>query len=348
MNIDRFLAENRPTWDRLGALTIGARRRRDLSGAELEELVALYQRTSGHLSHAQVAFPDPSVLSELSVLVSGSSAVIYGARSGRRPAVGTFLTTTFPAAVWHVRRLLLLATALTLGPALAVGLWIANSSAARSSSAPAAVRQAYVNHDFAAYYSSEPASAFATEVYTNNVRVSAEAFASGVAFGIPSALLLVQNGASIGNAGGLFAAAGQQDKFWGLILPHGLIETTSVILAGAAGLRLGATVIDPGDRTRGTALAEEGRRTVVLLIGVVLTLAVAGAIEGFVTGSGLPTVVRVGLGVAVEVAFLAWVGLLGPRAAEAGYSGRLGELADGGASPHRVAESAGRWYVRLP
>ena len=119
---------------------------------------------------------------------------------------------------------------------------------------------------------------------------------------------------------------GQQGKFWGLILPHGLIETTSVILAGAAGLRLGVTVIDPGDRTRGRALAEEGRRTVVLLFGVVLTLAVAGAIEGFVTGSGLPTVVRVGLGVAVEIVFFAWVGLLGPRAAEAGYSGRLGEV----------------------
>jgi hypothetical protein len=86
------------------------------------------------------------------------------------------------------------------------------------------------------------------------------------------------------------------------------------------------TLIDPGDRKRGRALAEEGRRTVVLLFGVALTLAVAGAIEGFVTGSGLPTVVRVGLGVAVEIVFFAWVGLLGPRAAAAGYTGRLGEL----------------------
>ncbi|MDQ2726324.1 MAG: stage II sporulation protein M [Actinomycetota bacterium] len=326
MDIDRFLAENRPAWDRLRQLTTRARRQRNLSGTELEELVDLYQRASGHLSHAQVAFADPAVLSELSVLVGGSSAVIYGTRSGQRPRIGSFFTTTFPAAFWHVRRLFVLAAALTLGPALAVGLWIANSSAARSASAPAAVRQAYVNHDFAAYYSSEPAGAFATQVYTNNVRVAAEAFAGGVVFGIPTAFLLVENGANLGSATGLFAAAGQQGKFWGLILPHGLIETTSVILAGAAGLRLGVTVIDPGDRKRGRALAEEGRRTVVLLFGVVLTLAVAGAIEGFVTGSGLPTAVRVGLGVAVEIVFFAWVGLLGPGAAEAGYTGRLGEL----------------------
>lgn len=300
-----------------------------MTGPELEELVALYQRTSGHLSHAQTVLPDPAVLNELSVLVAGSSGVIYGTRRGRRPQIGPFFTITFPAAVWHVRRLFILAAALTLGPAVAVGLWFANSPAALAASAPAAVRQAYVNHDFAAYYSSEPATAFATQVYTNNVRVSAEAFAFGIAFGVPTTYVLVANGASLGSAAGLFAAAGQQGKFFGLILPHGLIETTSVILAGAAGLRLGASVISPGDRRRTAALAEEGRRTIVLLFGVAITLAVAGFIEGFVTGSGLSTVIRVGMGVAVEVVFFAWVVLLGRRAAADGYTGQLGETVPG-------------------
>lgn len=324
-DIDRFLVDNRPTWQRLRVLTDRARRHRNLSGPDLEDLVSLYQRTSGHLSHAQVALPDPSLISELSMLVAGSSAVIYSTRSGFRPRIGSFFTTTFPAAVWHVRRLFALAAVLTLGPAVAVGLWLATSPAALSATAPAALRQAYVNHDFAGYYRSEPASAFASQVYTNNVQVAAEAFAGGIGFGIPTTLLLVQNGASIGSAAGLFGAAGQQGKFWGLILPHGLIETTSVILAGAAGLRLGATMIDPGDRKRTTALAEEGGRAVVLLIGVALTLAVAGSIEGFVTGSSLPTVIRVGLGVSVEVVFLVWVAVLGRRAADDGYTGRLGE-----------------------
>lgn len=325
MEIDQFLAEHRATWHRLGLLTDRARRRRDLSGAEIEELVALYQRTAGHLSHAQGAFADPALAGELSVLVARSSAVIYGSRGGRRAHVAGFFAVTFPAAVWHVRRLFALAAALTLGPAVAVGLWFANSPAALAASAPAAVRQAYVTHDFAAYYSSEPAGAFASQVYTNNVRVAGSAFASGVAFGLPTAYLLVDNGANLGTAAGLFAAAGQQSRFWGLILPHGLIETTSVILAGAAGLRLGATLIAPGDRKRTTALADEGRRAVVLVIGVGLTLAVAGVIEGFVTGSSLPTWVRVGVGVGVELAFVAWVGLLGPKAADEGHTGRMGE-----------------------
>jgi hypothetical protein len=54
-------------------------------------------------------------------------------------------------------------------------------------------------------------------------------------------------------------------------------------------------------------LSQEGPRATVLVLGTVLTLAVAGSIEGFVTGSALPTAVRVGIGVSVEIAFLTWV-----------------------------------------
>ena len=103
---------------------------------------------------------------------------------------------------------------------------------------------------------------------------------------------------------GLFHAAGQAPKFLGLILPHGLLELTAVCVAGAAGLRLGWTIIDPGDRPRGVALAEEARQAMVIVLGLVVVFAAAGIIEGFVTGSALPTFVRVGIGVAAEVGFL--------------------------------------------
>src|SRR3954454_22144804 len=90
----------------------------------------------------------------------------------------------------------------------------------------------------------------------------------------------------------------------GFLIPRALIELTSVVIAGAAGLRLGWSIVDPGDRPRRDALQEEGRRAVVLVFGTVCTLLVAGTIEGFVTGSALPTSVRGGIGVTVEVSFL--------------------------------------------
>jgi uncharacterized membrane protein SpoIIM required for sporulation len=326
MDIDRFLASHGPSWARLGDLTkrAGGGGNR-LSADELDELICLYQRTSAHLSYAQTNFSDPGLVARLSQLVAGAGAVIYGSRPRTWRSFGQFFTTTLPAALWRLRGAVLISALLTFGPALAVGAWLANSPRAIDATAPAAVREAYVNEDFASYYSSQPAAAFATEVYTNNVRVAATAFAGGILACVPTMYLLVTNGASLGQAAGLFTAAGQWTKFWGLILPHGLIELTSVVIAGAAGLRLGWAVIDPGDRTRAAAVADEGRRAVVIVLGTVLTLLVAGLIEGFVTGSGLPTGLRVALGVAVEVTFLAYAVILGRSAAARGYTGALGE-----------------------
>ena len=167
------------------------------------------------------------------------------------------------------------------------GVWLANSQAAVEASAPEAVREAYVEEDFEAYYSSEPAAQFASEVFVNNVQVAIYAFAAGILLCGVTAYILILNGSNLGVAAGLFAAAGESPKFWGLILPHGLLELSAVVIAGAAGLRLGWAIIDPGDRARRDALAEQGRRSVVIILGLIVVFAVAGVIEGFVTGSSL-------------------------------------------------------------
>lgn len=326
MDLDRFLDANRPSWDRLAELTGRANRSIDrLSAAELDELVGLYQRVSAHLSFVRTAFADAGLTARLSVLVAGAGAAVYGTRSTLMRSVGRFFTHAFPAAVWHARRFVAASAALTVIPGLILGIWLAYSPAAVRAAAPAALRQSYVRHAFAAYYTSAPVAEFATNVFTNNVKVAIIAFALGIFGCVFTAGLLAFNGANLGLAAGLFASAGMESRFWGLVLPHGLIELTSVIIAGAAGLRLGWTVIDPGDRSRGTALSEEGRRTVVLVLGVVLSLAVAGTIEGFITGSSLPTAIRVGVGVVVELAFVAYLVVCGRAAARRGLTGAMGE-----------------------
>jgi uncharacterized membrane protein SpoIIM required for sporulation len=331
VDIDQYIAGNAPVWDRLAQLTVRARRGPGrLEAAELEELVRLYQRVATHLSYARTHYADPALTAKLSGLVARSGAIVYGSRPRTLRAVGRFFAATFPAAVWHIRWFVLVATLVSLLPAAAFGIWLASSPAAVEAAAPAAVREAYVNHDFEAYYSSEPASEFAATVFANNVQVAFVAFALGILLCVGTLYVLVGNGANLGVALGLFAAVGQQPKFWGLILPHGMLELTSVFVAGAAGLRLGWTLIDPGDRARMTALAEEGRRTVVIVIGLVLTFAVAGLIEGFVTGRPWPTPLRVGIGMVVEAAFLGYLFVLGRAAAARGLTGALGEQDEGG------------------
>jgi uncharacterized membrane protein SpoIIM required for sporulation len=326
VNVDQFVAANEGAWQRLATLTKEANSSiKSLSPAQLQELIALYQRTSAHLSYARQAYRDPGLISRLTRLVANANGVIYGKRARTVRSVGRFFRETFPAAVWHNRRFVLVSAALFFVPAIAMGAWLGTSDEAVEVSAPEAVREAYLEEDFEEYYSSEPAAQFATQVTINNIQVAILAFALGIFLCVGTAYVLVNNGVGVGVAGGLFVHAGQASKFFGLILPHGLLELSAIVVAGAAGLRLGWCIIDPGDRTRSEALAEEGRRSVVIVMGLVFAFICAGMIEGFVTGTGLPTSIRVGIGVLAYTIFTLWIVVYGRQATARGITGLLGE-----------------------
>ena len=77
MDLDVFVSAHRAEWDRLDALL---RRRRRLTGAEADELVALYQRTATHLSLIQSSAPDPQLTGRLSQLVARARSAVTGTR----------------------------------------------------------------------------------------------------------------------------------------------------------------------------------------------------------------------------------------------------------------------------
>jgi uncharacterized membrane protein SpoIIM required for sporulation len=330
VDIDRFIVANEPPWQELERLTPSARRGSRLDADGVDRFVQLYQLTSAHLAHVQGTYRDPALSLRLSRLVGSASNALYGTDTGAVRAVVGFFATTFPAAVWGLRRMALIAAVATFLPAIVVGVWIANSDRALEASGPAAVREAYVQEDFEAYYSSAPAAQFATQVLLNNIQVSFLAFALGAALCIGAIWVLAFNGANLGVAAGLFHAVGEAPKFWGLILPHGLLELTAVVIAGAAGIRIGWSVIAPGDRTRAQALADDGRAAVNVLLGLVVVFVVAGLVEGFVTPSALPTAARVAIGIVVQAAFLTYVVVRG-TAAEAAH-GTAAEAAHGTAA----------------
>ena len=93
-------------------------------------------------------------------------------------------------------------------------------------------------------------------------------------------------------------------------------------------MRLGWTVISPGDRPRGQVLAEQGRGVIAVAIGLVVVLLVAGLIEALVTPSPLPTFVRIAIGVLAEIAFLGYIFHFGRKAARAGETGGVEDAPD--------------------
>ena len=323
MDLDAYVARHRSDWERLEHL-LRTRRglRRRTSGAEVDELVALYQRVGTHLSVVRSASPDPALVSRLSTLVARARATVTGTATPAWADMGRFFAVTFPAALYRSARWWVAVGVVFCLFSFVVGWWVAaNPEVQASIAAPEDIRQ-LVEKDFEEYYSSAPAGSFAARVFTNNAWVAALSIALGVTI-LPVIWVLLQNALNIGIAGGLMAAGGKSGLFFGLILPHGLLELTCVFVAAGAGLRLGWSWIDPGPRTRSQALAEEGQAAGGLVVGLAALLFLSGLIEAFVTPSGLPTWARVGIGTAAWLGFLAYVLVAGRRAATAGELGNV-------------------------
>jgi uncharacterized membrane protein SpoIIM required for sporulation len=333
VDIDAFVAVHGAEWTRLERLVRRAGRASRLTGAEVDELVTLYQRAATHLSLVQTRSPDPVLVARLSRLVSSARAAVAGAHAPAWRQVLHFFTTTFPVACYRTRRWWVPTALASLAVAFALGLWVATNPDVQRALLPPEEVRALVNHDFADYYSAHPAHDFAAQVWTNNVWVSALVLVGGLSFGVLTLFALVENSVNVGVIGGFMVAGGKAGLFFGLISPHGILELTAVFVAAGAGLRLGWTMIDPGPRRRADALAEEGRGTVVIALGLVVVLAVSGAIEAFVTPSGLPTWARIAIGVTAEVLFLAYVWVVGRRASIAGETSDLDEELRGAYAP---------------
>jgi uncharacterized membrane protein SpoIIM required for sporulation len=329
MDIDRFIAKNAPAWYRLEQLSARARRSgtRNLTPAEVDELVGLYQRASSHLSHARVSYRDPGLTLKLTTLVTQAGGVIYRGRSRPGTAFKDFFVWRFPAAVYQSGRFVAASAALLLLPALMVGFWLVGSGQALDVAFDEEFREVILEEEFEDYYSNDSAANFGTMVTVNNIQVGITAFVGGILGGVPTAFILAFNGASLGAVAGAMDSIGQLDKFFGLVTPHGLLELTAVVIAGAAGLRMGWSIIAPGeDRQRGEAFGAEARRAFVILVGVTIAFICAGFIEGFVTGRVDNTWLRVGVGVVAEALFVTWIVVQGRRATAAGLTGDLDEL----------------------
>ncbi|MBO0865971.1 MAG: stage II sporulation protein M [Mycobacterium sp.] len=325
MDVDAFVFAHRDTWNRLEQLV---KNRRRLNGTEIDELVELYQRVSTHLSMLRSASSDAALIGRLSSLVARARAAVTGAHAPLAVEFTRFWTVSFPVVAYRTWRWWLATAVAFFGVAAIIALWVAGSPEVQSSIGTPSDIDELVNHDFASYYNEHPAMAFGLHVWTNNAFVAAKCIAFAVVLGLPIPLLLFENAANLGVVAGLMFQAGKADILFGLLAPHGLLELSAVLLAGAAGMRLGWSVISPGDRPRRQVLAEQGRAVVSIAIGIVVVLLVSGFIEAVVTPSPLPTFPRVGIGITAEAAFLAYVVYFGRRAARVGETGDIPDAPD--------------------
>jgi uncharacterized membrane protein SpoIIM required for sporulation len=69
------------------------------------------------------------------------------------------------------------------------------------------------------------------------------------------------------------------------VVGHGAFELTAIVFSGAAGLRLGYAILNPGQLSRLDGLRQAGREVVPMLYGIVLMLIIAALLEAFWSSS---------------------------------------------------------------
>jgi len=318
VDLDAYVQAHQREWRRLEQLTQAGR----LSGAETDEFADLYQRVATHLSVVRTSAPDAGVVGYLSTLLHKARLRSVGTRNPTWRSVTGFFTDRFPAALYRLRWWWLGCLVANVVVAAVLMGWLLDHPRVEQSLLPPEQVDQLIRHDFEDYYHQAAASAFALKVWVNNAWVSAQCLAFGI-LGFPVLYVLFTNILNVAVIGSIMTRHDHAGHFWGLILPHGLLELTAVFVAGGVGLRLFWSWIEPGALTRTQAVAREGRTTITVALGLVMVLLVSGIIEGFVTPSGLPTWVRLAIGIFAEVVFLLYVFVVGRAAYRRGHTGDL-------------------------
>jgi uncharacterized membrane protein SpoIIM required for sporulation len=299
VTLERFFRERQSAWRELEELARSARRQPERLGPDgVRRLGALYRAAAADLALARRRFPADPVVARLEQLVGRARHLVYDTRV-RRGSIVRFATRGYWRLVAERRLALVVSAVLLFAPAALTASWALRDPAAATGLVPAQFRDvAEEDRPWRDLQAGEQA-AFSSYVFTNNIRVSAVAFAGGIAFGLLTALVLVFNGVLLGTVGGLMVEAGNGRGFLELVTAHGVLELTCVVVAGAAGLRLGWSIVEPGRLPRRVSLLREARRTVAIVIGTAPWLVLAGIVESFRAEwaqLGLGAVLGVGLG----------------------------------------------------
>lgn len=144
-------------------------------------------------------------------------------------------------------------------------------------------------------------------IMTNNLSVSFSAFAGGLLFGLGAVYMLFLNGLMLGAVAVVCQKAGMGILLWSFVAPHGSLELPALVIAGAAGLRLGHGMLFPGIYKWKDSVARAGGEAVRLVSGVIPMLMTAGTLEGFFSPSSAPVALKFSIGAGLFALLLVWL-----------------------------------------
>jgi uncharacterized membrane protein SpoIIM required for sporulation len=318
VDLARFIAEERPKWERLDAMLrhIAADPWRTLSMGEVRELELLYQRASADLARLATFAAEAETRRYLENLVARAFTEVHGMHAEqRRFQPWVWFTRNLPQAFRRRIRAFFFACGLTVAGMVFGGLALACDPAAKAVIMPFSNLMQSPRERVAEEESAKEdrlkgkKATFAGMLMTHNTRVTFSVIALGLTWGIGTLLLIFYNGVILGAVAMDYMLDGQTVFLLGWLLPHGVAEIPAILIGGQAGFVLAGALLGRGENKR---LADRMRAVapdvVTLAFGAALLLVWAGLVEAFISQYHkpvLPYAVKIAFGVA-ELFVLCW------------------------------------------
>lgn len=313
LNLERFQAQARPRWETLESLlgALEGRPGRRLNSQEAEQLQELYARVAADLNRVTHGAVAPELRQYLERLVARAYAELYYAPPGRseiwQPRRWLRIFTAFPESFRRQSRYFALAMMITMLGCAFGGLAVRYDPASVDVLLPADYlrnpgqrvqqeEQGKSEH----LNSTQTEAAFSAQLIRHNIQVSLLAAALGVTFGIGTALLLFENGVLLGAVAVRYTQQGFGLFMTAWLLPHGVFEIPSMLIAGQAGFYLARLLLH---RREDRDVRQSMREWLVLVAGMAMMLVWAGIMEAFFSQHHAP-ILPYGFKVAVAVAEL--------------------------------------------
>jgi uncharacterized membrane protein SpoIIM required for sporulation len=310
VNLDQFVQQRETSWRNLESLLHRAKNNLSrLSEQEIGLLGRYYRMTTSDLALAQRDFPNQTVVVYLNQLVGQAHALIYQNDPLSWQRLGDFFRRKFPQLYRVLLPYTTLAFVLFLLPAVACFSIVWNMPDTiyvfEGEEIGYVVREVEEGKLWTEIAPTVRSAASAL-ILTNNIQVMFLTFAGGITAGLLSAWVMLSNGIHLGALFGLLHVHGLSGGLAGFVVAHGFIELSVIFLAGGCGLYLGDGLLRPGLLSRRAALVQRGRLSVQLILGCIPLLILAGVIEGFISPSGLPWLVKLATGLATGIALHAY------------------------------------------
>jgi uncharacterized membrane protein SpoIIM required for sporulation len=305
-----WIDSRKNNWNRLDALVrqVETGGVKSLSPAELRDLGLLYRQGAADLSAVRADRSSRTLEQYLNRLIARAHNFVY---SGRRISVGTlwrFFAYGYPRLL---RRLSNYVLAATLVSVLAGGLGAMIVMVRPDFGVMFLGADRVADLDRHKMWTESVLSAKPQEasgIMTNNIAVCFMTFAGGITAGLFTLFELFNNGLMLGAIAVVCHQHHMALSLWSFVAAHGALEIPSIMLAGAAGLRLGAGILFPGMLRRRDALALAGSEAVQLISGTIPLLIIAGTLEAFLSPTHIPVAVKFSVGAALFTGLILWLG----------------------------------------